>query len=75
MIDVVLIIDAVAVHKSVIWDCKTKGYVCIVYYGTAILQAEDSLTKEALVFMVAGMLHDWKHPIPYVLEDYCSADV
>ena len=55
MSDVVVIVDAMALHKSTIWDPKTRKYVGTVYCGTAIPEAEDELAKETLVLMVSGM--------------------
>ena len=54
MSDVVLIVDAMALHKGTIWDPKTKQYVGMVDYGTAVPEVTDSYATEALVFMVSG---------------------
>ena len=75
MSDVALIVDAMALHKGIIWDPKTKKYVGTVDYGTALPEVTESFATEALVFMVSGLSGHFKHPIAYVLQDKCSAAV
>ena len=75
MSDVVLIVDAMALHKGTTWDLKSKSYVSLVDYGTAKPEVEENLATEALVFMVAGVTGHWKHPVAYFLQDKCSANV
>ena len=75
MSDVALIVDAMALHKGIIWDPKTKQYVGTVDYGTALPEVTESFATEALVFMVSGLSGHFKHPIAYVLQDKCSATV
>ena len=45
-----LIIDAMAIHKGTWWDAKKKMYVGHVDYGTALIEAEEDLATEVLVF-------------------------
>ena len=75
MSDVVLIVDAMALHKGSTWDPKSKSYAGLVDYGTAKPEVEENLATEALVFMVAGVTGHWKHPVAYFLQDKCSANV
>ena len=53
----VLIVDAMALHNSTIWDPKTRKYVGTVDYGTAIPEAEDELAKWG--FSIHGIRHVW----------------
>ena len=75
MSDVALIVDAMALHKGTVWDPKTKQYIGMVDYGTAVPEVTDSYATEALVFMVSGLSGHFKHPIAYVLQDKCSSAV
>ena len=75
MSEVVLMVDAMTLHKGTVWDPKLKSYIGTVDYGTAIPENEDELATEALVFMVVGMTGHWKHPIAYVLQNKCLAAV
>ena len=52
-----------ALHKSTIWDPKTKQHVGTVDYESAVPQPADNLAMEALVFRIVGMTRQWKHPI------------
>ena len=62
-------------NKVTVWDDASKCYVCLVDYGIAVPEPETTEATEALVFMVVGLTGHWKHPITYVLQDKCSADV
>ena len=75
MSEVVLMVDAMTLHKGTVWDPKSKSYIGTVDYGTAIPENEDELATEALVFMVVRMTEHWKHPIAYVLQNKCLAAV
>ena len=75
MVDAVLVVDAMALHKGSFWDPKSRQYVGNIDYGTAIPEAADDPATEALVFMVVGLTGHWKHPIAYVFQDKCSATV
>ena len=58
-----------------VWDDASKCYVGLVDYGTAMPEPETTEATEALVFMVVGLTGHCKHPIAYVLQDKCLADV
>ena len=73
--DVVLIVDAMAIHKGTWWDPKKRSFVGNVDYGTAIPEASDELATEALVFLICGVKGHWKHPVGYFLQNKISADV
>ena len=73
--DVVLIIDAMAIHKGTWWDPKKRSFVGNVDYGTAVPEASDDLATEALVFLICGVKGHWKHPVGYFLQNKISADV
>ena len=75
MSEVVLMVDAMTLHKGTVWDPKSRCYIGTVDYGTAIPENEDELATKALVFMVVGMTGHWKHPIAYVLQNKCLAAV
>ena len=75
MSDVVLVVDAMSLSKMTVYDQTTKSFVGLVDYGSAIPEPEDTEATEALVFMVIGTTGHWKHPIAYVLQNKCSADV
>ena len=75
MSDVVLVVDVMSLSKMTVYDWATKSFVGLVDYGSAIPEPEDTESTEALVFMVVGTTGHWKHPIAYVLQNKCSADV
>ena len=75
MSEVVLVVDAMALHKSAIWDPVAQQYVGSVNYGTAIPEPPEDLVIEALVFMVVGLTGHFKHPIAYFLQNKCTAHV
>ena len=75
MSEVVLVVDAMALHKSAIWDPVAQQYVGSVNYGTAIPEPPEDLATEALVFMVVGITGHFKHPIAYFLQNKCTAPV
>ena len=65
--DVVLIIDAMAIWKGTWWDEKKNTYVGNVDYGTALIEQDDNLAAEALVFLLSGVSGHWKFPVAYFL--------
>ena len=75
MRDVVLLVDAMALHKMTIYDKAKNSFVGMVDYGTAITESETNEAAEALVFMIIGLTGIWKHPVAYVLQDKCTANV
>ena len=75
MSDVVLIVDAMELHKGTWWNQKKRCCVGRVDYGTALPEAGDSLATEALVFMIGGVTGHWKHPIGYFLQSKISVSV
>ena len=75
MRDVVLHVDAMALHKMTIYDKAKNSFVGMVDYGTAIPESETNEATEALVFMIIGLTGNWKHPVAYVLQDKCTANV
>ena len=54
MRELVLVIDAMVLHKGTAWDPKRKCYVDTVDYGAASPEATDEPATEALVFMLVG---------------------
>ena len=72
MKEVVLIVDAMTLHKGTVWDPTLRQYVWHVDYGMAVPEAPDELATEALVFLVVGMTCHFKHPICYVLQGSAS---
>ena len=75
MRDVVLLVDAMALHKMTIYDKAKNSFVGMVDYGTAIPESETNEATEASVFMIIGLTGNWKHPVAYVLQDKCTANV
>ena len=75
MADVVLVVDAMSLSKMTVYDWATKSFVGLVDYDSAIPEPEDTEATEALVFMAVGTTGHWKHPIAYVLQNKCAADV
>ena len=65
MSEVVLVVDAMSLHKGTLWDPISKQYVGNVDYGTAVPKVSTVL--DALVFIVIGLSGHFKHPIGYVL--------
>ena len=55
MSDVVLIVDAMALHKGTMWDQKLKQYVGTVNYGPAVPEPPEQLATEALVLMISSV--------------------
>ena len=68
MSDVVLIVDAMDLHKGTWWDEKKRCYIGRVDCGTALPDAGDNLATEALVFMIGGVAGHWKHPTSYFFQ-------
>ena len=75
MRDVVLIVDAMELHKGTWWGQMKRCYIGRVDYGTALPEASDNFATEALVFMIGGVTGHWKHPIGYFLQNKISASV
>ena len=73
--DVVLIIDAMAIRKGTWWDEKKNTYVGNVDYGTALIEQDDNLATEALVFLLSGVSGHWKFPVAYFLQHKNSGQV
>ena len=69
MTDVVLVVNAMTLHKGTTWDPKSRQYVGNTDYTTGVPEASDDLAMEALVFLAVGLTGYWKHPIAYVLQD------
>ena len=75
MSDVVLIVDAMALHKDTMCDQKVKQYVGTVNYGPAVPEPPEQLATEALVLMISSLTGHFKHPVAYVLQDKCTVSV
>lgn len=70
-----LMLDAMALKKEVVYDPKTGGYAGFVDCGNFLPSCGDSLSTEALVFMVVGLTGHWKFPVAYFLVDHLSGGV
>ena len=60
------------------WQSMTKNcksFVGLVDYGTAVPEADATEATEVLVFMIVGLTDNWKHPVGYVFQNKCSANV
>ena len=75
MKDVVLVVDAMSIHKMTIYHKYSKSFAGLVDYGNTVPEADATEATEALVFMIVGLTGNWKHPVGYVLQDKCSANV
>ena len=75
MSDVVLILDAMELHKGTWWDKKKRCYIERIDYGTALPEAGNNVATEPLVFMIGGVTGHWKHPTGYFLQNKISASV
>ena len=75
MKDVVLIVDAMSLHKSSLYDASQDSFAGLVDYGTAIPEPETKDATEALVFINVGLTGHWRHPIAYFLQNKCSVMV
>ena len=60
MKDIVLIVGAMLLHKMTMYDKNQKSFVGLVYYGTAIPEADAAEATEALVFMIVGLTGNTK---------------
>ena len=75
MSEVVLVVDAMSLHKGTMWDPISKQCVGNVDYGTAVPEVSTDLATDALVFMIVGFSGHFKHPIGYVLYNNVTASV
>ena len=75
MSEVVLVVDAMSLHKGTIWDPISKQYVGNVDYGAAVPEVPTDLATDALVFMIVGLSGNFKHPIGYMLYNKLTASV
>ena len=75
--DCVLIVDAMAIRKGTWFDPKKGTYIYVgqVDYGGALLEEEDTLATEVLVFLLCGVSGHWKRPVAYFLQMKNSAEV
>ena len=71
----VLVVDAMSFSKLTVYDWATKSFVSLVDYGSAIPKPGDTDATEAFVFMAVGTTGHSKHPIAYVLQKKCAADI
>ena len=55
MKDVVLVVDAMSIHKMTFYDKNCKSFVGLVDYGTVVPEADTTEATEALVFMIVGV--------------------
>lgn len=70
-----LMLDAMAIKKEVIFEQKTGSYGGFIDCGNFIPADDDSLAKEALVFMAVGLTGNWKFPVAYYLVDHLPGTV
>ena len=75
MSEVVLVVDAISLHKGTMWDPISKRYFGKVDYGTAVPEVSTDLATDALVFMTVGLSGHFKHPIGYVFYNKLTASV
>ena len=75
MSEVVLVVDAMSLHKATMWGPISNQYVGNVDYGTAVPEVCTDLATDALVFMIVGLSGHFKHPTGYVLYIKLTASV
>ena len=75
--DCCLIFDGMSIYQSVKFN-KTKGaFEGFVDLGKDIVlidENDDTVAKEALIFMLSSLRAHWKYPVGYVLIDGLDAD-
>ena len=71
--DVAIIFDAMSIKSAYQFDRGSSTYVGSVNYGHLQSGCDESLAKEALVFMAVGLKKHFKVPIAYFLIDKLSA--
>ena len=75
--DCCLIFDGMSIYQSVKFN-KTKGaFEGFVDLGKDIVlvdEHDDTVAKEALIFMLSSLRAHWKYPVGYVLIDGLDAD-
>ena len=54
---------------------RKNTYVGNVDYGTALIEQDDNLATEALVFLLSGVSGHWKFPVAYFLQHKNSGQV
>ena len=75
MEDCVIILDAMAIRKDIVYDPKEQKYVGFVDCGTLKAECDDTVATETLVFLVSGLTGHWKYPMAYFLDDHLTAQV
>ena len=65
MRDVVLIVDAMSLHKITIYDRKSESFVRLLNYGTVIPEPETSETTDFVFFF--DCWYDWSLETPHCL--------
>jgi len=64
--DCALLLDSMAIRQQILWDEKNNKFVGYSDYGNDInLERNETLAKEALVFMLVSYNGKWKWPIAY----------
>ena len=75
--DCCFIFDGMAIRQCTIYIKKKGRYEGFVDLGEDILPCEeddDTVAKEALIFMITALRSHWKYPIGYVLIDKIDGD-
>ena len=65
--DCALLLDEMSIKKEVLWDKKNKKFAGNTDYGSILVEEQDSIATNALVFMAVGLKEPWFHPVAYFL--------
>lgn len=68
-------IDALSIRKQTLWDNQQDKYVGFVNHGNIPTPKPDTLSSEAVVFVLDGARSQWKCPIGYFLADKMIATI
>ena len=73
MKDCVVMFDAMAIRKEILYDKAEAKYVGFADCGMVKGESEDTVASETLVFLVSRLSGSWKYPIAYFLDDKLAA--
>jgi len=74
--DCALLLDSMAIRQQILWDEKNNKFVGYSDYGNDInLERNETLAKEALVFMLVSYNGKWKWPIAYFFKNSISSKI
>lgn len=69
-----LIVDAMSIHKQIIWDQQQGKFVGYIDYGGAVEINQDTPASEALFFQIVSYTNRYKCPVAYFVIDKTDAN-